>query len=246
MRTASLVLAGLMAVAVASHDASAASLIHHFDFNGASVTDSVGGASGTLLSGATLAGGSLVLDGLDDYVQIGQKVVPAGLTAFSVTVRAQQNSVQTFYAEMISQGFSGGPGFYIGHEPDRKFRVSDQFCCGIISATFPGDGAFHLYSVTSDGTGTRFYLDSALVFSSATQMNITSGGTDTRFGRQFGGFTEFFHGRIDDARIYSGALTGAEVSALNAAFASVPAPAPVLLLAAAITGLGFVRLRRAA
>jgi hypothetical protein len=221
-------------------EAMGAILTHRFDFNGTTVVDSVGTATGVLQGGASLAGGSLVLDGIDDAVLLDQKIVPAGLSAFSVTLRARQDSVQSGgFVEMISQGFSGGPGFYIGHDPARNFRFGDQFTGTPVA--FPADGAFHFYALTSDGTGTRFYIDSVLVFSSPIQENITAGGNNTRFGRQFDCCTEFFHGRLDDARVYAGALTAGEVAAIQAELTGLPLPASLLIL---LTGLSGILLTR--
>jgi hypothetical protein len=223
-------------------EAMGAILTHRFDFNGTTVVDSVGTATGVLQGGASLAGGSLVLDGIDDAVLLDQKIVPAGLSAFSVTLRARQDSVQSGgFVEMISQGFSGGPGFYIGHHPSRIFRFGDQFGESVTGVAFPADGAFHFYALTSDGTGTRFYIDSALVFSSPIQENITAGGDNTRFGRQFSPFAEFFHGRLDDARVYAGALTADEVAAIQAELTGLPLPASLLLLVTGLAGIVLTR-----
>ena len=198
----------------------AATLIHRFTFDGTTVVDSVGTATGTLFSGASLAGGSLVLDGVNDYVQVNQNIVPTGASAFSVMLFAQQSSAQARHVEMISQGFSqlitGSHGFYIGHRPDRIIRVTDKF--QNTGVPFPNDGLFHCYAVTSDAaTGTRFFIDSIQVFANGAQLTPNV-GTNTRFGRQFGGNFEFFHGLIDDVQVYSGALTDAEITALCDAF----------------------------
>ena len=83
------------------------------------------------------------------------------------------------------------------------------------TVAFPGDGQFHLYVLTSDATGTRFYIDSSRVFASATQLNITPSGDNTRFGAQFRSFGEFFHGLIDDVLVYDGALTADQVGQLQ-------------------------------
>ena len=199
-----------------------AQVIHHFTFDAQTVADSVGTATGTLFNGASLLGGNLSLDGIDDYVQLNQKIVPTGPAALSVTIHAQQASVQSgTFVELISQGFSTGPGFYIGHDPRRIIRLGDQF--QFTGVPFPSDGDFHFYALTSDtATGTRFYIDSSLVFSSPTQLNTTPMGTDTRFGRQLAPANEFFQGLINDVRVYDVVLTATEVAAVHADVAGVP------------------------
>ncbi len=217
-------------------------LTHHFAFDSPSVVDSVGTATGTLVNGATIAGGHLVLDGFNDYSELNQQIVPTDGSAFSVTLFAQQASVQIGnYVEIISQGVSGLYGFYIGHNPNRKIRLTDQNLNTNID--FPSDGLFHLYTLTSgSGSGTQFYIDSTLAFTNALQLNPQSGGTNTRFGKQFVPFSEYFHGSIDDARVYDGVLSSNDVSALRTSFdTAVPEPTTLALLGFGIMGIGYGR-----
>jgi hypothetical protein len=50
-------------------------IIHYYSFT-TDATDAVGGAHGTLVGGATVVGGELLVDGIDDYVQLGEHIVP--------------------------------------------------------------------------------------------------------------------------------------------------------------------------
>ena len=59
-----------------------AALIHHYDFT-SGVNDTVGGSNGVLVNGASVSGGALNLDGIDDYVQFSSHIVP---TSGSYTV----------------------------------------------------------------------------------------------------------------------------------------------------------------
>jgi hypothetical protein len=103
--------AALAAVLVIAPTVSqAAVLLHEYTFGGASVIDSVGGQNGILVGGASVSGGVLNLDGTSGYVQFGAQLVPTGLTAFSVTLDAQQLSrTPGAFMELISQGQSGAP-----------------------------------------------------------------------------------------------------------------------------------------
>ena len=40
-------------------------------------------------------------------------------------------------------------------------------------------------------------------------------GTPTRLGRQFEPYLEYFHGKLDDFKVYSGVLTPSEINLLG-------------------------------
>ena len=198
--------------------------LHHYTFDGPGVVDSVGGADGALINGAAVASGLLTLDGIDDYVQFSQNLIPLS-GGFSVSFFAQQLSAQTGFREIISPGFSGSSGFYVGHDLSHIIRVGDSW--GITSVAYPSDGLTHHFAVTSDASETHLYIDGSLVDSTG-PITIAGSGTATRLGRQFGSIDEFFHGTVDDLRIFSGTLSSSGVASL----AAIPEPPslPLLLL----------------
>ncbi len=206
---------------IATPDAFAATAIHHYTFNNGSVTDSVGTANGILENGATVSSGRVHFDGVDDYVQFSQHLVPS-LGSYSVSFFAQEIVPKANYAEMISQGFSSGPGFYLGYDQSRNIRVTDNF--QNTGLPFPSDGLLHHYAVTEDTTGTRLYIDGSLRRTFGT-MVTTTGGSDTRLGNQFTDYSEYFGGDIADLWVFNGALSATEVAAL----ATVPEPSSILL-----------------
>jgi hypothetical protein len=198
------------------------SLIHHYTFDGVGVVDSAGSADGTLMGGATVGSGVLTLDGIDDYVQFAEKLIPTS-GSFSLAFRAQELSAFTTYAEIISQGQRYG-GFYVGYDPWHNVRVGDDWMS--TGVPFPSDGDFHLYGVTKSDADTRLYIDGRLVATLPWPIGMISAGNDTRLGRQFDyeGSPEFFHGNIDELWIYRGTP------------AVVPVPGACLL---AVLGLSF-------
>lgn len=223
----------------------AQTLTHQYTFN-TDASDSVGGANGTLFNGASISGGRLLLDGVDDYVQLSTKIVPTS-GSYSVSLFARQTAVQSGYTEFISQGFSGGPGFYIGTAPGNGIRVTDSW--QNTTVTLPNDFALHHYALTVNATTNQsaFYFDGVLR-ATMTGIATTTGGTDTRFGNQFAGFSEYFRGELDDIRVYNGALSAGQVTTI-AAVTSAPEPDALLLTACGafpLLGVLFYRRRKVA
>jgi hypothetical protein len=233
----------------ATLSASAATLIHSYDFDTGTVTDGTGSIDGTLVNGATILSGVLTLDGANDFVQLAGFAIPTIGNDFSVALRARQSTSFSYpYIELISQGEStGGPmgyGFYIGTSPE-GIRLGDRFPAADVNEPFPADRAWHDYVLTSAAVGgTRFYIDGALIFSSDSEMDVVAGGTATRFGTQFAPFSEHFAGRMDDIMIWSGALSADEVAAYSTP-SVVPLPSGAPLLLAGLGALALVRRRTA-
>ena len=226
MKLSFLISASLLCAA----NAFAATLVHHFTFDGPGITDSVGTTNATLLNGATVTSSKIHFDGIDDYAQFGEHIVPVA-GSFSVAFFAQELSPKSYYSEVISQGFSEGPGFYIGYDLAHNFRIGD----GIQNTglPFPSDGLVHHFAITA-GSDTRLYVDGSLlaIFGS---ISMTPSGDHTRLGRQFDvgpNPSEPFHGNLDDLRIYSDILTPTEIANL-----AVPEPSSAILIAFGTSGL---------
>ena len=189
-------------------------LIHHYPFD-KDARDVVGGADGVLMNGAMVADGVLVVDGIDDFVQIGQKIVPTSTQDFTVALRSYQDMDQSGWRETIGQGVAGCCGFYIGHDPADNFRIGDSWT--ETGVPFPPVGSWHHIAVTvnTSTNRSRLYVNGTPCAEVERVLMMTDKGQDTIFGRQYDPFAEHFDGMLDDIRIYDHALTESEVLELS-------------------------------
>lgn len=227
-------LAAAALIVTAALPAQAAFLNHHFSFQTGLVDQVNPLVVGTAFGNANVSGGVLNLDGSGDYVEFGTALVPnAG--SYSIALFAKGKGVQAGYTEMISQGASGGPGFYLGTDNSGQFmRASDAWIP--TGAAFGAPNVWNHYALVVDaGASTStLYVNGAVAASVPYAIATSIAGTPTRFGAQFAPYAEFFNGALDDVRIYDGVLTGAEVVTLAN---PVPEPATALMLGAGLLAL---------
>lgn len=220
----------------------AATLLHYYDFNtdlnsGATLVDLTGSANGTLQGGAQTQNGALSLNGQDAYVQFANVIIPV-TGSYSVTFNLTRNSEQSgSFVEWLSQGQSGGPGFYIGTNPNGAIRVGDSWTPGV-SPTPAGVLTHYALVVDSSNSLSTLYIDGISVAGVTMAIGTGSGGSSTRLGRQFDPADEFFNGSMDELRIYDGALDDSAIAALaNPPTTQVSEPGGLALLSIALAAM---------
>jgi Concanavalin A-like lectin/glucanases superfamily len=219
-------------------------LIHQYIFNGNADDQVSGGVNGTLVGDATAVGGVLSLDGSGAWVNFGSNFLVPTSGNYSVMLFAKYTYDGSVH-EFISQGNSGGPGFYIGPYGN-EMRVTDNYgwiatpafsgscggaCTGVEA---PSDGNWHHYALVVTGSSAEFLVDGIL---RATRSGFSIGGASpTVLGSQFGGNWELFNGLMKDVRIYDDALTNSEVAQIATGSSEAPEPGSAMLVAAALLG----------
>ncbi len=194
-----------------------ASLIHRYRFN-ENANDEVSGAHASLLNGAFIADGAVVLDGVNDMVQLPIAATIAGLTdvTFEVwfvweeganaAVFTSQTSTQNYLNFSVS---TGGSMFSIT-TPD----VGPQSLFG--DGITPGQLTHASITINAQDTFGRHYLN-GVPGPFNTGMTLTpsalGANTNTLLGRSVFGWAPYFKGNIVEFRIYTEALSAADVLA---------------------------------
>src|SRR5258707_127195 len=140
--------------------ARAATLLHHYGFEH-DASDVVGGANGTLTNGASVADGTLILDGVDDYVEFKQHLIPT-TGSYSFALFAFQRGPQSGFVELLTQGERQNAAVFLGHNAKGTIRVAGNWM--ETGVPFPKSGEWHHYAVTVDATtgASALFIDGAL------------------------------------------------------------------------------------
>ncbi|SFG25652.1 Alginate lyase [Duganella sp. CF458] len=192
---------------------------------GTTASDTSGNARhASLLNGAQWTAGkqgnAVLLDGVDDYVALPAKLMD-GVADFTIAVRVFWDGGRN-WARIFD--FGSGTTHYMFLTPQAagaglRFSISlangwgDQ---SLSSAPLPSGQWVHVAVTLSGSTGTLYVNGSAVATNSQMthapfRMRST---TQNWIGRSQYSADPYFNGKIDDFRIYNGALSAAEVAAL--------------------------------
>ncbi|MSR71452.1 MAG: LamG domain-containing protein [Candidatus Taylorbacteria bacterium] len=188
------------------------SLIGYWSFDdgtGTKATDSSGNRNTGTITGASYVGGKL-----------GKALSFSGTNTVSLgTVGGYSNAVtiaawvKHTSSDTWDDIVAGGCGdFLLGFNGSNELRWGGQCNNPFAGLTYATniDGAWHHVIATYDGSTAALYVDGVLVSSGAASGSFTPGALTIGSS----GASEYYNGLIDDVRIYSRALTAAEVRTL--------------------------------
>jgi hypothetical protein len=170
---------------------------------------------------------SLLFDGVQSYVTMGNPAVLQLTGALSLTAWFESSATLGNYQTLVSKWWSGGTeaAYSIywtdGNGPLFAVQNASLSTLGASSATPYTDGTWHFIAATWDGATARLYVDGKPVTATTPDAsfgmlsNITDPfdvATDNRYAPGTG--DRFFPGNVDDVHVYSRALSAAEVGAL--------------------------------
>ncbi len=218
--------------------------------SGSTAVDASGGDNGSFVNGPALGQTSLLagdttnravrFDGSNDHVRVPSSgsLSPAAQVSLEAWIKpAALPSSGSFRsvltkAESYSLQFNGPRLEFTIIQSGARRRLQAPAGAIVVGQTYHVVGTY-------DGTTQRLYVNGSQVASAALSGAITTNGNPVTIG-SWGGGSEFFNGTIDEAAVYTTALSAARVSAHRQAGMGGPPPddsvkAPSNLTATAVS-----------
>lgn len=229
----------------------------YWPFNGNANDESGNRNDGVLLNGAAFTDGivnnALILDGIDDYVEV--PFSPVLSITGAITITAWIKTSKTTCSGIVSNLKSGA----INNSNRNGYIFFCGDCCGsngshfsthlnyswcpppcvpisgmVESQTIVTNNAWHHIAVTYDGTKVKAYVNRVVEDSVNYSSGILGNTNPLLIGKDYTACYEhrYFHGILDEIRIYNRALTETEIIALynepnsTAPSSSVPSLTP--------------------
>jgi hypothetical protein len=180
---------------------------------------SVNTNNGTLTNGPTFNssnGGSIVLDGTDDYADIPNNSTLNISSHISLEAWIYATSTNTIQNVLSKSSLSQNTG-YIYPRTDNAWNTSTFYLFitnsgwSTLSATWPGRNAWHHTIATYDGANMIIYINGAEINSKSQTGTFVTNTNYLAVGQQ-PGYGEYYGGRIGSIKVYNRALAAAEIS----------------------------------
>jgi hypothetical protein len=176
--------------------------------------DLAGSNNGTLTNGPTFNstnGGSIVFDGVDDYVNCGNNTILNLSSSYTLSIWLK--TISTFDKAIIQRYLNGGlfPGYAVSINRTTIGTV-DIYTGGnwyTSKGTNINNGNWNNIIITVNSTSCVFYQN--LTPTPFTVTNSTSNPTDILFIGSTEGITQTYPGNISIVQIYNRALSASEV-----------------------------------
>ena len=174
--------------------------------------------------------GDLLFNGANSYVRVADS--PDLDPTAAITLAAWIKAIDWNGNRRILQ--KGDPNG--ANSGDNQYRLTaesgvlkfDLYGVGTVSAALPSVGVWHYVAGTWDGATMKLYVDGAVVASAAVGGNIAVTSAPLTIGAKNTVSTNtgnYFHGDLDDVRIYNRSLSAAEIATVM----SQPAQGPEVM-----------------
>jgi len=197
-----------------------AGVLSSYPGSGNTWTDLSGnGNNGTLVNGTgfnSANGGSLVFDGSNDYVELGN-ILNIGTGQFTLEYYGRATASTNNYTKIASKGAYANGGWTVMHgkTPSGTYIIGFTFGSGgtdtflVVSDPVLVNTTYHA-AVTRDASNIiRTYLNGSFRLSLTSTFDFTTNTYNYNIGRS--GFGENFTGNVYNWRHYNRALTATEI-----------------------------------
>jgi hypothetical protein len=202
--------------------------------SGSTAVDASGGDNGSFVNGPALGQTSLLpgdssnravrFDGTNDHVRVPSSggLSPGARVSLEAWIKPAALPSSGSFRSVLSKAESYSLQF---NGPQLEFTIIQNGTRRRLLAPSGAIVAGQTYQVVGayDGTTQRLYVNGAQVASAALSGAITTNGNAVTIG-SWGGGSEFFNGTIDEAAVYTSALSAAQVSAHRQAGMGGPPP----------------------
>ncbi len=166
----------------------------------------------------------LSLDGVGDFVTFPAAGIPSGSASFTIEAwinpttiptGGENGGVMTFWGnEGVAnqangfrlRGASGLRHFFWGNDHDENLTQNI-----LPDTTGPSSNGWHHFAIVWNGTQTRWYWNGVAIGNPRTAAGVNVAATNHRIGSRPAG--EFFHGYMDEVRIWNVARTAGDIAA---------------------------------